>query len=107
MRVRNFGTWWMDLGATGWFNDRRIWAEMTRLRALDEPLLKTPRPFRPEVAAVIDPGSMIRVAAGGNAVTTPGVYEARRPLGRLGAPMDNICRMTWPPVEFRPKCMCF
>ncbi len=76
----------MDLGATGWFNDRRMWAEMTRLRALDEPLLRTPRPFRPEVAAVIDPQSMIRVAAGGHVVTMPGVYEARRPLGRMGAP---------------------
>ena len=84
--LRNFGTWWMDLSATGWFNDQRIWAEMSRLKALDEPLLTTPRPFRPEVAAVIDPRSMIRVAAGGNSVTNPGVYEARRPLGRLGAP---------------------
>ncbi len=76
----------MDLGATGWFNDRRMWAEMARLKALDEPLLKTPRPFRPEVAAVIDARSMIRVAAGGNAATNPSVYEARRPLGRMGAP---------------------
>ncbi len=84
--LRNFGTWWMDLGATGWFNDRRIWAEMTRLKTLDESLLKTPRPFRPEVAVVIDPQSMIRVAAGGQVAATPGVYEARRPLGRMGAP---------------------
>ena len=38
--LRNFGTWWMDLGATGWFNDRRMWAEMGRLAALDEPLLE-------------------------------------------------------------------
>ena len=21
------GTWWMDLGATRWFNDPRMWAE--------------------------------------------------------------------------------
>ena len=84
--LRNFATWWMDLGATGWFNDRRMWAEMAKLKTLDEPLLQTPRPFRPEVAAVIDPRSMIRVAAGGHVVTTPGVYEARRPLGRVGAP---------------------
>ena len=85
-RLRNFGTWWMDLGATGWFNDRRMWAEMRRLAALDEPLLRQPRPFRPEVAAVIDEASMIRVAAGGQAATVPGVYEARRALGRMGAP---------------------
>ncbi len=84
--LRNFGTWWMDLGATGWFNDPRMWAEMGRLAALDEPLLKSPLPFRPEVAAVIDEASMIRVAAGGTVVTRPGVYEVRRPLGRMGAP---------------------
>jgi hypothetical protein len=52
--VRNFATWWMDLGATGWFDDPRMWAEMKQLAALDEPLLAHPRPFRPEVAAVID-----------------------------------------------------
>lgn len=84
--LRNFGTWWMDLGATGWFEDRRMWAEMARLSALDEPLLKAPIPFRPEVAAVVDESSMIRVAFGGELVTKPGVYEVRRPLGRMGAP---------------------
>ncbi len=41
-------------GGTGWFNDPRMWAEMDRLKALDERLLQDPRPFRPEVAAVID-----------------------------------------------------
>jgi hypothetical protein len=84
--LRNFGTWWMDLGATGWFNDPRMWAEMERLKALDEPLLATPLRFQPEVAAVIDERSMLRVAAGGQVVTVPGVYEARRALGRMGAP---------------------
>jgi beta-galactosidase len=93
--LRNFGTWWMDLGATGWFNDARLWREMTRLKALDQSLLDKPLPYRPEVAAVIDERSMMRVAAGGQVVTVPGVYEARRPLGRMGAPygqylMDDV-----------------
>ncbi len=84
--VRNFATWWMDLGAGGWFDDPQLWAEMQRLDALDRPLLTTPRPFRPEVAAVIDEQSMLHVAAGGSTVTLPGVYQVRRPLGRMGAP---------------------
>jgi len=84
--LRNFGTWWMDLGSTGWFNDRRIWAEMVRLAALDRPLLARPTPFRPEVAAVVDERSMCRVAFDGHRVARPGVYEVRRPLGRMGAP---------------------
>jgi hypothetical protein len=84
--VRNFGTWWMDLGAAGWFDDPRMWAEMARLKALDMPLLANPRPFRPEVAAVIDERAMMRVAAGGPVVALPGVYQVRRPLGRMGTP---------------------
>ncbi len=84
--LRNFGTWWMDLGATGWFDDPRMWHEMDRLKTLDQALLRSPRPFCPEVAVVIDETSMLRVAAGGDAVTRPGVYEIRRPLGRCGAP---------------------
>jgi hypothetical protein len=84
--LRNFGTWWMDLGSSGWFNDAGMWAEMKRLRALDEPLLKKPTPFRLQVAAVIDERAMLRVAAGGTSVTRPGIYEVRAPLGRIGAP---------------------
>ena len=76
----------MDLGASGWFNDPGMWAQMKRLDALDAPLLAHPTPFRPEVAAVIDERSMRAVAAGGVLVTGPGVYEARAQLGRMGAP---------------------
>jgi len=84
--LRNFGTWWMDLGATGWFNDPRLWAEMARLKALDQPLLDHPTPFHPEVAAVLDEQSMLRVAYGGNSVTDPGISKARQALGRMGCP---------------------
>lgn len=84
--MRNFGVWWMDLGGTGWFDDPGMWAEMTRLKPLDEALLAHPTPFRPAVAAVIDERSMVRVAAGGTTVTRPGVYMVRNPLGRMGAP---------------------
>ncbi len=84
--LRNFGTWWMDLGATGWFNDPGLWKQMQLLRALDEPLLKTPTPFHPEIAAVIDERSLLSIAAGGTLVTRPGIYEARAPLARTGAP---------------------
>jgi beta-galactosidase len=48
--------------------------------------LKTPTPFHPEVAAVIDERSMCRVAEGGALVTRPGIYEVRRALSRMGAP---------------------
>ncbi|QEH37807.1 hypothetical protein OJF2_63980 [Aquisphaera giovannonii] len=84
--VRNFATWWMDLGATGWFNDPGMWREMDRLKAIDEPLLEHPEPFRPEIAAVIDERSMLATAPAAAAVTRPGIYEVRAGLARVGAP---------------------
>ena len=84
--TRNLGTWWMDLTATGWFNDPGMWRELTRLKPLDEWFLNNSTPFRPEVAAIIDEESMKHLAAGSYRVGRAGVYEARMPLGRLGAP---------------------
>ncbi len=84
--LRNFGTWWMDLGATGWFNDPGMWAEMERLRTLDEALLDAPTPFRPAVAAIVDEASMLRVADPGHTLTRPIIYEARPVLAKAGAP---------------------
>ncbi len=87
--LRNFGTWWMDLCASGWFNDSRMWDQMARLKSLDDAMLKTPTPFRPDVAAVIDERVMLRVAPNGARVTWPGIYEARRTLGRMGTPFGQ------------------
>jgi len=83
---RNFGTWWMDLGATGWFNDERFWAEMTRLNAVDSAFLARPDPFQPEVAAVLDERAVARLTPEGSRVANAGIYEARAALGRMGAP---------------------
>ena len=82
---RNLATWWMDLGATGWFDDPGMWAEMKRLEAIDLPLLNHPTPFRPEVALVNHARSMCRVATGGQSVTRPLIYESRGPAARMGA----------------------
>lgn len=95
--TRNFATWWMDLPATGWFNDPRMWAEMAKLKAVDLPLLRKPTPFHPSIAAVIDEASMFRVAQSGNIAVRPCVYEGRAALGRTGAPygqylMDDVAR---------------
>lgn len=84
--LRNFATWWMDLVGNGWFDDPRLWLEMNRLGALDRPLLESPTPFRPEVAAVVDCDSMMRLACGGSVVSGELVYDGRAALGRIGAP---------------------
>ena len=95
--TRNFATWWMDLGMTGWFNDPRMWEEMRQLEAMDRAFVQRPIAYRPEVAAVIDERSMIETSAGAWKVTEPGIYQVRRPLGRMGAPygqylLDDVVR---------------
>ena len=84
--LRNFGTWWMDLTQTGWYNDAGMWQQMAKLNAVDQALLDKPTPFSPEIAVVVDEEVMLHVAAKAEVVTRPAVYEARARLGRLGAP---------------------
>ncbi|MDR2754940.1 MAG: beta-galactosidase [Planctomycetaceae bacterium] len=84
--VRHFGTWWMDLGTGGWFDDPKLWAEMKRLEAVDRLFLETPIPFKPEVAVFLDESSLLSVAAGGNVMSIPTVYKIREPLARMGTP---------------------
>jgi beta-galactosidase len=95
--TRNFATWWMDLGMTGWFNDPVLWQEMKRLDAVDRVFLDKPIPYRPEVAAIIDERAMLETSANAWPVTEQGIYQVRRPLGRMGAPygqylLDDVVR---------------
>jgi len=95
--TRNCATWWMDLGATGWFNDVHLWDEMQRLELVDRVFLDKRIPYRPEVAAVIDEHSMLETSASSWKITEPGNYVVRQPLARMGAPygqylLDDIVR---------------
>jgi len=87
-QIRQFPTWWMDLGATGWWNDGRLWEEQTRLKPALDRSLAAPRPFRPEIALVVDEESSLWMA--GNAAARQSmrslVYESRTNLSRVGAP---------------------
>ena len=92
--IRNFGTWWMDLGATGWFNDPRMWREMARLRAIDELFLKQPSAYQPEIAAVIDERVMPRLAAGSAWRPGPAFTRFVRHLAVWGLRMVSTCLTT-------------
>ena len=81
---RNFATWWMDLGMSGWFNDPRLWDRMKQFEKIDDWFLKNPTPFEPEIAAFIDERSMLLTS--NNRIANPAVYEVRKELGRFGAP---------------------
>lgn len=84
--LRGFGTWWMDLPAEGWFNDARIWEEMTLLRPVDAAMLERRGPFAPEIAAVVGEESMCHLTGGSAAFARALVYDSRAALGRSGAP---------------------
>jgi hypothetical protein len=84
--LRNFGTWWMDLGRTGWFDDPRMWQQMKLLEQIDNEMLRHPHAFTPEIAAVVDPRSMLLVTPAGSTASWQSVGRAREALGRVGAP---------------------
>lgn len=85
--LRNFATWWMDLGSSGWFNAPELWTKMEQLKPLDLYFLDHPTPFEPEIAAIIDERSMLNASNSWTSRST--VYEARQSLGRAGAPFGQ------------------
>jgi hypothetical protein len=95
--TRNCATWWMDLGMTGWFNDPRLWEDLRRLAPVDRAFLDERIPYHPQVAAVLDEAAMLETSASAWTVTEPGIYQVRRPLGRMGTPygqylLDDVVR---------------
>ncbi len=84
--LRGFGTWWMDLPAQGWFNDARIWEEMTRLAPVDQAMLSRAKPFTPDIAAIVGEDSFCHLPGGSAVMARPLVYDARAALARSGAP---------------------
>lgn len=86
--AHNYGTWWMDLGGTGWFNDRSLWKVMDEFRPIEEKLLRNPAPFRPEIALLTDERSMCHIAGEDASLTTtaPLASQVRASLNRVGAP---------------------
>ncbi len=84
--TRNFGTWWMDLPATGWYDDPAMWVRMKQMAKMDEYFLRNAKPYKPEIALVLDEKSMLMLSDGSDKVAGPLVAEVRRELSRVGAP---------------------
>jgi beta-galactosidase len=87
--IRGFGTWWMDLHGEDWFNDARIWEEMSLLNPVDVALFKRQTPFTPEIAAIVDEESMCHLTGGtdyNNVFSSDLIRDAPASLGRSGAP---------------------
>ena len=82
--LRNFGTWLMDLGATGWYDSPELWQAAASLEKLDRYFLDNPTPYLPEVGVFLGEESMLKISSG--KYSAIGVYEIRAQLNRLGAP---------------------
>lgn len=85
--IRNLALYWMDLGATGWFNDKALWEEHEKFLRMDELLLKNPTPYRGDTALVVDEESLLHIAGGGASKATVKTlaYEGRSAASRSGA----------------------
>ena len=60
--VHRTGTWWMDLSASGAFNEASLWKMLDeRGRSLYSEIYKHPTPYRPEVAVIMDPSALYHV----------------------------------------------
>ena len=83
--IRGMGCWWMDL-LGNWFNDARIWVEMSLLNPVDVALLDRKKPYTPEIAAIIDEESMCHLTGGSSTFASGIIRNAPVVIGRSGAP---------------------
>lgn len=82
--LRGFGSWWMDLGSSGWYADPRLWTVMSKVAPLDKALLGRKAGYSPDVAAIVDEESMLYLSLG--RISRCMVGDLRAALGRGGAP---------------------
>ncbi len=86
--VRNIGAWWLDLQGRGWYDDVEFWKVLDDLRDFDRKAMARKRPFRPEMALIIDEESVLHLGAGMVAETGVLVHF-RRAASLIGAPFGQ------------------
>lgn len=84
--LRNIGTWWMDLGATGWFDDPAYWKSLDAFAPVEQDQLTNARPFHPEIASVIDEHSVSLIGCHSGAAS---LLMSKYAIGRVGAPFGQ------------------
>jgi hypothetical protein len=80
--VHRAGTWKFDLYGEGWFADKKLWSELTRIsEAWDKQ--KNNKSFQSEIAVFIDEKSFMALRPG-HELTRPLIYELRANLAKTG-----------------------
>lgn len=88
--VRNIGSWWMDLGGNGWFNDPKLWELKAAFKKIEGDMASNPSPYEPEIALVFDETSGLYCAARGASRHITHVFGiSRGTLNRVGAPFGH------------------
>ena len=85
--LRGFGSWWMDLGSSGWYADPELWKVMSEEAPVDRALFARKACFAPDVAAIVDEESMLYLSLG--RISGYMVGNLRQALGRGGAPFGQ------------------
>ena len=100
--VRNYGSWWMDLYGTGWFEDASLWKQHSLFKKAEIDMIKNPQVYKPDSALVYDEQSMCYI--GLNSAYTTGVLMrgSNIVVGRTGTPwgyylLDDVLDMENPP----------
>lgn len=93
--TRGAACWWMDLMGAGWLDSKEIWDNLATLNRLYADLLPRMKPYRPEIAVVVDEASLCYLSYG-DAVTLPLLSQMRQALYRIGAPvglylLSDVC----------------
>ena len=82
--IRGLGSWWMDLYGHGWHDDPALWEVQRRLWPSERALLTRPRPYTPDVAAIVGEGSQLHYSVGSTAVTRPLLCTVRAEFDKAG-----------------------
>ncbi len=82
--IRGLGSWWMDLYGHGWYDDPALWEVQRRLWPSERALLARPRPYTPDVAAIVGEQSQLHFSAESRAVTRPLIYTVRGEFDKAG-----------------------
>ncbi len=95
LATRGGACWWMDLMGAGWLDSAEIWQNLAELVGVYEEILPDMKPYRPEIAVVVDEQSLCYLSYG-NAITMPLLSLFRKQLYRIGAPvglylLSDVC----------------
>lgn len=82
--VHGFGSWWMDLPGSGWYDSAALWEMQKILNPLDGEVCRRVRGYEPEVALVQDEESMLHVLPNSAKLNGKLVSGARQTVNRAG-----------------------